>query len=70
MGGSELIKNTDGFWQRNLKLWDISAGVLMVMEAGGKITLPNGRQWKVNNQDILASNNLIHQQILDELNKK
>ena len=55
---------TDAFWQRNLKLWDISAGVLLVLEAGGKITQPNGMQWKINNQNILASNNSIHQQIL------
>ena len=61
---------TDAFWQRNLKLWDISAGALLVKEAGGKITQPNGMQWKINNQDILASNNLIHQQILDELKIK
>ena len=33
----------DGFWERDLNLWDISSGVLLVKEAGGKITEPDGK---------------------------
>ena len=61
---------TDAFWQRNLKIWDISSGVLLVREAGGKITQPNGNKWLIENSDILASNNHIHNQVLERLNAK
>ena len=60
---------TDAFWQRNLNLWDICSGILIINEAGGKVTQPDGSKWAIDKQDILASNNLIHQQIIDELNK-
>ena len=32
----------DAFWERNLNLWDMAAGVLLVREAGGIITEPTG----------------------------
>jgi len=60
---------TGAFWQRNLKLWDICSGVLIVKEAGGKITQPDGKEWTIKNSDILASNNLIHHQIIDVLHR-
>ena len=28
----------DGFWQRNLKYWDIAAGIILIKEAGGYVT--------------------------------
>ena len=58
---------TDAFWQRNLKLWDICSGILIVNEAGGKVTQPNGKEWTVNSSDILASNLFVHQQIVEKL---
>lgn len=39
----------DGYWERDLKPWDIAAGVLMVTEAGGKITSADG------DDDVLAA---------------
>tara|TARA_Y100000590_G_scaffold229917_1_gene259287 strand:- start:1776 stop:2552 length:777 start_codon:yes stop_codon:yes gene_type:complete len=56
----------DGFWEKNLNLWDVSSGVLLVKEAGGRVTEPNGDTWNINSRDILASNLLIH----DELSEK
>ena len=50
----------DGFWEKDLNLWDISSGVLLVKEAGGKVSRMNGEKWSVNSRDILASNNKIH----------
>ena len=35
----------DGFWEKNLNLWDVSTGVLLIREAGGKITKPDGNDW-------------------------
>ena len=57
----------DGFWERNLNIWDVSSGVLLVKEAGGKISEPNGNEWNASSKDILASNLLIHDIIKDKI---
>ena len=54
---------TDAFYQRNLKLWDMCSGVLIVKEAGGLVTQPNGNEWTIESTDILASNSFIHEQV-------
>ena len=51
----------DGFWERNLNLWDVSSGILLVKEAGGKITELNGNLWNFQSKSILASNSYIHE---------
>ena len=56
----------DAFWEKNLNLWDVGAGVLLVKEAGGKITEPSGEPWTLKSKDILASNSKLH----DEIKKK
>ncbi len=56
----------DGFWEKDLNLWDISSGILLVKEAGGRVSKINGEEWTVNSRDILVSNTTIH----DDLNKK
>ena len=43
------------------------SGVLIVKEAGGKISQPDGKDWTIKNSDILASNTLIHDQIIKNL---
>ena len=57
----------DAFWERNLNLWDVSSGVLLVKEAGGKVTEPSGNDWTINSTDILASNSNIHHIIQKKL---
>ena len=57
----------DGYWEKNLKLWDVSAGVLIIKEAGGKITEPDGNEWTTESKDILASNLLIHKELEDKI---
>ena len=57
----------DAYWERNLNLWDVSAGVILVKEAGGKITQPNGDEWNTESKDILASNLNIHEVIKEKL---
>jgi len=57
----------DGFWEKDLNLWDVSSGVLLVREAGGKISEPNGKDWSINSRDILASNLSIHNQLKENL---
>ena len=57
----------DAYWERNLNLWDVSAGVILVKEAGGKITQPQGNEWSIESKDILASNLNIHEIIQKKL---
>lgn len=54
----------DAYWSGSLKAWDMAAGVLLVREAGGKITALNGTTFHVERPDILASNGRgIHQEL-------
>ena len=57
----------DAFWERNLNLWDVSSGVLLVREAGGKVTEPSGNPWNILSKDILASNSILHEEIQEKL---
>jgi myo-inositol-1(or 4)-monophosphatase len=44
--------------------WDSSAGALLVREAGGKVTDFQGRPWNIESKDILATNGIIHEELL------
>ena len=57
----------DGFWEKNLNLWDVCSGVLLVKEAGGRISEPNGDYWTTKSRDILVSNTLIHDNLIENL---
>ena len=54
----------DGFWELKLKPWDVAAGVLLVREAGGKVTTFDGSAYDVFNDRIVASNGLIHEEMV------
>jgi myo-inositol-1(or 4)-monophosphatase len=61
----------DGFWERELKPWDTAAGMLIAREAGGEVTDFKGNQYDpFRHREILASNGLIHQQMIKIINKK
>lgn len=51
----------DGYWERGIKLWDIAAGIVILEEAGGKITAYDGSKIDFNSGRILATNGYIHQ---------
>ncbi|MBS1588654.1 MAG: inositol monophosphatase [Bacteroidetes bacterium] len=55
----------DGFWEYNLNPWDIAAGYLIVTEAGGRVTDFKGENYSVYDRQTLATNGLIHQEMLD-----
>ena len=57
----------DGFWEKDLNLWDICSGVLLVKEAGGRISKPNGDKWTTQSRDILVSNTIIHDKLIKNL---
>ncbi len=50
----------DGFYDRNLKPWDLAAGALIVTEAGGTVTRFDGSSFSPYPGDVLASNGRIH----------
>jgi myo-inositol-1(or 4)-monophosphatase len=56
----------DGFWEFNLNPWDTAAGVLIVEEAGGKVTRFDGSRFEINSRETVASNGLIHGELLRE----
>ena len=57
----------DGFWETKLSPWDIAAGGLIVEEAGGKLTNLTGKPLQLTSGYILATNGLIHDQVLAAL---
>jgi myo-inositol-1(or 4)-monophosphatase len=54
----------DGFWERDLKPWDIAAGALIVAEAGGRVTRMDGQPFASRGGDVLASNGRLHDAML------
>jgi myo-inositol-1(or 4)-monophosphatase len=48
-----------------LNPWDTAAGVVILEEAGGKLTNYDGKPYSIYSKKLIASNRLIHQQILD-----
>ncbi len=59
----------DGFWEIKLKPWDTAAACLMVEEAGGRVTDFSGGPFDMDKPECLASNRLIHEEMLKVLNK-
>ena len=57
----------DGFWEEGLNPWDVAAGVLLITEAGGRISRYNGTPFDIYTPPIAASNGLIHEAMLDVL---
>ncbi len=50
----------DGFWELKLHPWDTAAAVLVVEEAGGKVSRLDGRSYSIFDKDVLASNSHLH----------
>jgi len=57
----------DGFWEEGLAPWDTAAGGLIVEEAGGRLTKFDGTPFDIFEPAILASNGLIHMEMLEVL---
>jgi myo-inositol-1(or 4)-monophosphatase len=50
----------DGYWERGIQTWDMAAGVLLVQEAGGKVTDMTGGPHDLFSQNALAANPKMH----------
>jgi myo-inositol-1(or 4)-monophosphatase len=54
----------DGFWEFSLSSWDVAAGILMVLEAGGVVTNQSGLEYQFHDPCIVATNGFIHNDLL------
>ena len=54
----------EAFWEFNLNPWDTAAGILLVKEAGGRVTDFSGAHFRLDSREILASNGLIHEELV------
>jgi myo-inositol-1(or 4)-monophosphatase len=54
----------DGFWEFNLNPWDTSAAVVIVREAGGAVTKFEGSDFNIDSREVLASNRLLHEELM------
>ena len=57
----------DGFWERDLNAWDLAAGVLLVTEAGGKVTTAEGGDDVLTAGSVCAANLDLPPLILERL---
>lgn len=57
----------DGYWERDLKPWDMAAGILMVTEAGGKVTDLDGGPDILTKGSVCAGNLELHPQLLERV---
>lgn len=54
----------DAFWEFNLNPWDTAAGILLVEEAGGRVTNFAGGPFRLASEEILATNRLLHEELM------
>lgn len=59
----------DGFWEYNLHPWDVAAAMLIVQEAGGKVSDFRNRKSSIFDTEILATNGKIHDSMLNVIQK-
>ena len=57
----------DGYWEANIEAWDKAAGMLLITEAGGKVSDYSGGPMTLKGRQNLATNGLIHDAMLKEL---
>jgi myo-inositol-1(or 4)-monophosphatase len=54
----------DGFWELKLQPWDMAAGTVILREAGGRVSNFKGGPLSIYDQELVASNGLIHEDML------
>jgi myo-inositol-1(or 4)-monophosphatase len=54
----------DGYWERGIQPWDVSAGALLVAEAGGQASNREGGPFNAHDRVIVATNGLLHQELV------
>ncbi|MEE9432582.1 MAG: inositol monophosphatase family protein [Melioribacteraceae bacterium] len=59
----------DGFWKKYLSPWDVCAGMLLVEEAGGKVSNFKGKPTDIFSEEVLTTNGLVHNSMVEYLRK-
>jgi myo-inositol-1(or 4)-monophosphatase len=57
----------EGFWELKLCPWDVAAGALIATEAGATLSKFDGTPATIYDEEILVSNGLVHQEMVDAL---
>jgi myo-inositol-1(or 4)-monophosphatase len=57
----------DGYWEHQVSAWDLAAGTLVVLEAGGQVSATNGSAFDLQAGQILATNGSIHAAVASTL---
>ncbi len=58
----------EAYYEINTNAWDVAAGILIVLEAGGKISNNYNKEYNIfKDKCIVATNNKVHSQVIDEL---
>lgn len=69
---SDIASIADGrteiYINHGLKPWDVAAASFLVEKAGGMVTTPDGKPWNIFHPNILATNGILHQEILRRIN--
>ncbi|MBU7006864.1 fructose-1 [Peptococcaceae bacterium DYL19] len=61
----------DGYFEIGLGSWDVAAGAIIVLEACGKVTNWQGKDWRLRKtNNIVATNAFIHDEILNYISDK
>jgi myo-inositol-1(or 4)-monophosphatase len=63
------LGRVDGFWEMDLYPWDTAAGLVILEEAGGKVTDFSGNRFSIYGKEMVASNRSIHEEMLRVLKK-
>ena len=57
----------DGFWEDGLNPWDVAAGILLIEEAGGRVTDYQNSPLDIYTAKVLASNGFVHEAMMKVL---
>lgn len=57
----------DGFWELKLHPWDTAAGSVILLEAGGRLSDLSGGSFSIYGKELVASNGLVHEEMLEVL---
>jgi len=58
---------TEAFYEIDLKPWDVAGGILVLLEAGGKVSNVHNEKFDFDDKSIVASNGRVHEQLLEYL---
>lgn len=61
--------NFDGYWEKNLKPWDVAAALLICREAGVTVTDFNGKIFTLLSESIIAATEPLHSKILGKISR-